>query len=445
GTRSVQVTLDAEGNVSVSTPVGFDTTDDEDGVFSFVYEIIDAEGLTDTATVTINVDDLPEPTTPTTFKLSGTVTPQTVSTEIVVLMDLTTSVSDFSGPGGDLNGDGFQNGMDTLINSVLDLASDLSSAGRGAEMITVIPVGQFGAGAGADGNNPALTAYLNGGGQTSFTADEIVQAIDFFPNGDNAVVDYYKLLDPAMDGGSLVNLEAGLMEAIALLDSDDTIAGVQPAETVNDVVFLTGSEGIFDNSIFTPDGTDPDGDGDYSPDSPFFDYTGEVYGLSGDAAVPGFSRPGAIVVSDPTQETADLEAAGVDIDVVTLDQNLANPGILDALDSDGSSSDGIGDSGFVLLPLIEAQPDIIEVVEFKVETLDSDGNVVATDDTIDLSDLLNGSVDVMLNDDESLNLVFGLDTNGDRVADQTEEVAGVIDTTSDTITFNLDLDNLNIV
>ncbi|MEM7671490.1 MAG: hypothetical protein AAF317_20610, partial [Pseudomonadota bacterium] len=254
----------------------------------------------------------------------------------------------------------------------------------------------------------------------------------------------YKLLDPAMDGGSLVNLEAGLQSAIDLLDSDPATEGVQPATTVNDIIFLTGSEGAFENSPFTPDGVvvgqDADGNDVYGPSSPFLPpdllYTGNVY----DESQPGFDRPGAILVSDPTQEADALNAAGVDIDVVTLDQNLANLGILDALDSDGSSS-----GGFTLLPLIEAEPDIIEVVDFKVETLDSEGNVVATDDTIELSDLLNGSVDVTINSDESLNLVFGLDTDGDRsTVERVENVAGVIDDATDTITFNLDLDNLNI-
>ena len=62
--RTVEVTVDSDGNVTVGTPEGFDATDDQDGVFAFEYEITDADGDTDVAQVTINVDDLAEPIAP---------------------------------------------------------------------------------------------------------------------------------------------------------------------------------------------------------------------------------------------------------------------------------------------------------------------------------------------------------------------------------------------
>ncbi|MEM7506604.1 MAG: hypothetical protein AAF415_07645, partial [Pseudomonadota bacterium] len=288
--QSATITVNADGSTTVTDLAGFDSAADDSASFSFNYEITDADGLSDTATVTVNVTDTPDARN---VSVSGSVqsTATVASQAIAILIDMSAGTDLINGSGFDLNNDGSVTAMDTFIAGIVDLAESLVADGRGDQELTLIPTTGVGTGA------PIVTTAAEFA-STDFSAaaadpGSVLNSLPLV----QAVFDLQAdALDPSID------FEQGLLAAKDVLTdaNGDTVA------SSNEVIVLTATDGR------TLEFADIDADGNFV--APEGQVTGEQIPVSD----PDLFEDD-LLTSDPTAAAAELDALGVDIDVVFID------------------------------------------------------------------------------------------------------------------------------
>lgn len=244
--QSADVTIDTLGNVSVSNITGFDATDDQDAAFSFGYTIVDSDGLTDDATVTINIDDLAEPS-------AG---PEVNVVFLLDASDLAISANSSPLAVGDLNGDlKFNSIFDASISIMQEAVANLSTAlGTNGDNVD-IGVFSFESQLTSTPNEFTPAVALDGGAGTVFDLDTDFAATiaDVFVNtgtpfGDNG--------SDVFDNGAA--FMAAAMEAANgfIAANDQSVSG----DAINLVYIIGGSTGAdIGNDYFTATGPGTDG------------------------------------------------------------------------------------------------------------------------------------------------------------------------------------------
>ena len=236
--QSADVTIDSLGNVSVANIAGFDATDDQDAAFTFDYTIVDADGLEDTAQVTINVEDLAEQSLP--------------EVNVVFLLDASDAATSAGSnnsidPTLDLNNDGKAgshfdasiNAMQAAINKMIALLPSTQD----------VDIGVFSF-EGQIGDSSAAVALSNGGQTVFDLTDDVVSIMNDPANYPGDPLD--GVVDPgeqkfgdnnsaAVDNGVAFYAEA--MEAAnGFIAAND---GSGPGEDAINLVFaLTATNGM---------------------------------------------------------------------------------------------------------------------------------------------------------------------------------------------------------
>lgn len=242
--QSVDVTIDNQGNISVAKPDGFNATNDQDGVFSFEYTIVDSDGLEDEATVTINVEDLDEPAAGPEIN-------------VVFLLDASdAAVSANNGilNVGDLNGDQLANShFDVSISVMQEAVNNIKTALGGNAATHDVDIGVFSFKSQLPGDAGAVEAAVALTHETETVFDlstnfgRIISGMTAgggTPFGDNG--------SDIVDGG--VAFMAAAMDAANGFISNNAASG----DAINLVYVLTASTGMdIGNDYFDHSGTNP--------------------------------------------------------------------------------------------------------------------------------------------------------------------------------------------